>query len=253
MAADGTPPEGQDPPGPRAAALALRGAKAGLSAPGFVMAASFIGYGAMTNDFGWPMWIAVASTALIWAAPAQFVLAGALASGAGIAAATLAVSVSSVRLLPMVVALLPVIRGVRTSLATRLFASHFVAVTAWFEGLRLTSRMPREERMPFFLGLGLLLLTLTLVATALGHALAGLLPTPLAVGLLAVTPIYFLMALERAAGGFAERLAIGIGLVIAPLISPVTPRFDLLFTGLAGGTIAFFAARARRRASGGAE
>lgn len=250
MTADGAPREGSAQPKPRYAALVLRGAKAGFGAPGLILSASFVGFGAMTNDFGWPMWIAVASTALLWAAPAQFVLAGALASGAGIAAATLAVSVSSVRLLPMVVALLPVIRGARTSLATRLLASHFVAVTAWFEGLRLTAHMPREERMPFFLGLGLLLQTLTLVTTALGHALADILPTPLAVGLLAVTPIYFLMALERAAGGFAERLAIGLGLVLAPLISLATPRFDLLFTGLVGGTIAFLAARARGRLTG---
>ncbi len=211
---------------------------------------SFVGFGAMTHDFGWPLWIAAFSTALIWAAPGQLVLAGALASGAGLASAAFAVSISGVRLLPMVVGIMPVLRSDRTGFWTRMLAAHFVAVTAWFEGLRLASALPRSERMPFFFGLAAALVFGSVVTTAVGHAAAGLLPRALAVGLLGLTPMYFLMSLERGADGFAEKLAIGLGLVIGPLVGLLTQEFDLIATGLIGGTAAFFADRLRSERAG---
>lgn len=229
---------------------ALRGARAAVGVPGFVLFGSFVGFGAMTHDFGWPIWIAALATALIWAAPAQLVLAGALASGAGLAAACLAVTVSGVRLLPMVVSILPVLRAERTSLGTRLVAAHFVAVTAWFEGLRLAPTLPRAARMPFFLGLASLLMAGSMIATAVGHSLAGLLPTPLAVGLLGLTPLYFLLSLERGAHEFGERLALVFGLALSPLAGLIAPRLDLLITGVAGGTAAFAIARMRGGGAG---
>ena len=226
---------------------ALRGARAAIGVPGFVLFGSFVGFGAMTHDFGWPVWIAALSTALIWAAPAQLVLAGALASGAGLAAACLAVTVSAVRLLPMTVSILPILRTERTSITMRLVAAHFVAVTAWFEGLRLAPTLPRPARMPFFLGFASLLMAGSMIATAVGHSLAGLLPTPLAVGLLGLTPLYFLLSLERGAHDFGERLALVFGLALSPLATMIAPRFDLLITGVVGGTAAFAIAQARGR------
>lgn len=226
---------------------ALRGARDALSTAGFVLFGSFVGFGAMTHDFGWPLWAAALSTALVWAAPAQLVLAGSLASGAGIAASALAVTLSAVRLLPMVITFLPVLQTARTPLVQRLLAAHYVAVTAWFEGQRRTQMMPRPARMPYFLGLANGLVVGSTIATAIGHAAAGMLPTALSVGLLGLTPIYFLLSLERGAGGFGERLAIGIGLVMAPVAGALTPTLDLLLTGVVGGTAAFLVERALRR------
>ncbi|RXF75111.1 AzlC family ABC transporter permease [Hansschlegelia zhihuaiae] len=226
---------------------ALRGARDSLSTPGFVLFGSFVGFGAMTHDFGWPLWAAALSTALVWAAPAQLVLAGSLASGAGIVAAALAVTVSAVRLLPMVIAFLPVLRTPRTRLTARLLAAHYVAVTAWFEGQRRTQMMPRSARMPYFLGLANGLVAGSTIATAVGHAAAGALPTPLSVALLGLTPIYFLLSLERGAGSVGERLAILIGLFMAPVVGVLTPSLDLLLTGVVGGTAAFVIERALRR------
>lgn len=236
--------EGGPPEPPRASFL--RGARSAFATPGFVLWGSYVGFGAMAHDFGWPMWIAVFSTALIWAAPGQLVLAGALAGGAGLAAATFAVSISGVRLLPMVVAIMPVLRTEKTGFWTRLAAAHFVAVTAWFEGLRHASMLPRPERMPFFFGLAATLLAGSVVTTAVGFAAAGVLPNALSIGLLGLTPIYFLMSLERAAEGLGEKLAIGLGLTLGPLIGLLTSEFDLILTGLIGGTIAFLVHRNRR-------
>ncbi|MFC7052713.1 AzlC family ABC transporter permease [Hansschlegelia quercus] len=227
------------------------GARGALSVPGFVLYGSFFGFGAMTHDFGWPIWAAGLSTLLIWAAPGQLVLAGALASGAGIGASALAVSISAVRLLPMVVAILPVLKTPQTRFGTRLLAAHYVAVTAWFEGQRRTQVMPREGRMPYFLGLANGLVAGSAVATVSGHAAAGVLPPALAIGLLGLTPVYFLLSLERGAHGVGERVAIVVGLVMAPFVSQMSPSFDLLWTGIIGGTLSFLIDRtvARRRRS----
>ena len=51
---------------------------------------------------------------LVWAAPAQVILISALGAGAPPFEAGLAVTLSAIRLLPMVVALLPLLRGERT-------------------------------------------------------------------------------------------------------------------------------------------
>lgn len=222
---------------------ALKGAVAAVNTPGIVLFLSFLGFGAMTHDFGWPLWIAVVSTALIWAAPAQVVLAGALANGAGLLGAALAVTVSGVRLLPMVVALLPVLRSARTSLGARLLAAHYVAVTAWFEGLRLTPTLPRPARMPFFFGLANALVVGSSISTAIGHAAAGVLPSALSIGLLGLTPLYFLLSLERGAQSLGERVALGLGLALAPVIGLVAPASDILWTGVIGGTAGFLVQR----------
>jgi predicted branched-subunit amino acid permease len=233
--------DGESPDGSSRTDLswALLGAREALATPGVVLFGSYLGFGAMTHDFGWPLWIAVLSTIVIWAAPAQVVLAGALASGAGLAGATLAVTLSGVRLLPMVVSILPTLSSARTTMRERLVAAHYVAVTAWFEGLRLTPPLPRPARMAAFLGLANALVLGSAIATGAGHMVAGLLPTALSVGLLLLTPIYFLLSLERSARAVGDRAALGLGLALSPLFHLVAPQFDLLWTGLVGGTLAF--------------
>lgn len=244
-------PEDAGPGGPSGVSdlrWALRGARAVFfSIPALVLCGSYVGFGAMTHDFGWPLWIATLSTLVVWASPAQVVLAGALAGGAGLAGATLAVTVSGVRLLPMVVSILPVLRTERTSFGARVLAAHYIAVTAWFEGLRLTPDLPRPARLPFFFGLANTLVVASALATALGHAAAGALPSALSVGLLLLTPLYFLLSLERGAGGFGEKLALAFGLALTPFLTPIAPRSDIVWTGLIGGTAAFLMDRARRR------
>lgn len=236
-----------DAPDPGASHWFWSGARSALSVPGLVLFCSYFGFGAMTHDFGWSWWIAGLSTLLIWAGPGQLVLAGSLANGAGLAASALAVTISAVRLLPMVIAILPALRTTETRLSTRLLAAHFVAVTAWFEGGRRTQMMPRSGRMPFFLGLASGLALGSTLATIAGHQAAGLLPPALAIGLLGLTPIYFLLSLERGARGVGEKSAIVIGLVMAPVVAQMSPSLDLLLTGLVGGTMAFLLDRAIAR------
>lgn len=225
----------------------LRGSRHIVSVPAAALASGYVGFGALAHDFGWPLWATALSTAVMFAIPAQVVLVGTLHAGAGLAAAALVVTLSAVRLLPMVVALMPTIRGDLTRRRTMVLAAHFVAVTAWVEALRLAPSLPRPARMPFFLGLGSGLLGISIAATSAGYLLSGALPLSLAIGLFAITPLYFLMSLHRGARDLGEAAALGFGFCLSPLITTVLPGWELIGAGLIGGTAAYAVWHVRAR------
>ena len=91
---------------------------------------------------------------LVWAGPAQIILISTLGSGATVVQAAIAVTLSAIRLFPMVVAVLPMMRTPTTRKRELILPAHFVAVTLWVECFRLFPKVPRERRIPFTLGLG---------------------------------------------------------------------------------------------------
>jgi predicted branched-subunit amino acid permease len=75
-----------------------------------VLSGTYVSIGALAHGLGFSLLWVVLSTVLIWAAPAQVILVSALGAGASPLEAGLAVGLSAVRLLPMVIALLPVLK-----------------------------------------------------------------------------------------------------------------------------------------------
>jgi hypothetical protein len=127
------------------------GVRQAAGLPSLVLMASLIGVGGLTRDIGYPIWAGVLSTLLLWAGPAQVLLFGSLAAGASLPAIAIAVSLSSIRFFPMVVSILPLLRGPGVGTGRLLFGAHFVAVTAWTEGRRL---LPGRALRPVAGGLG---------------------------------------------------------------------------------------------------
>ena len=68
----------------------------------------------------------------------------------------------------------------------------------------------------------------------------------MAAALLFTMPLTFLLAMIETSRSRADHFAIVAGVVIAPLASMWLPGFDLLVTGLAGGTLAWVLGRWRR-------
>jgi predicted branched-subunit amino acid permease len=140
------PPPPTDPPKRSATAVFFAGFRAAWrSVLAYVVIATYVGIGALTHDFGFGLGWAVASTALVWAGPAQVILVSALGAGVAPVETALAVGVSSARLLPMVISLLPLIRRPQTPYRCCLScrgkpASH--SRTAW--ALALWPRRRRE-------------------------------------------------------------------------------------------------------------
>ena len=238
------------PPAPSAVRDFLSGVKAGgTSVFVLVVIGSFAGIGALAHDFGFTLGWAVASSVLIWAAPAQVILVTTLGGGSTLIEAALATTLSSVRLLPMVVALLPLIRHERTRQHQLLLPAHFTAISMWVEALRLIPSVPRESRIWFCNGIGACFVALACASSAAGFYLAGGLPPPLAAMLLFLTPLSFLISVIRNSRYLADRLAFALGFAIGPLILWSKIELALMWTGLIGGTVAYGVARfvARRR------
>ncbi|HUO53745.1 MAG TPA: AzlC family ABC transporter permease, partial [Rhodoblastus sp.] len=128
------------------------GVRLGLSGPAFYVALSLMGVGSLARAAGFPVGAAVLSTLLVWAGPGQLLFFGAMVAKTAPPAVALAVSLSSVRLLPMCLSVLPMLRDKKTPLAVLFAASHFIAVTVWAESLRNLPEMERSLRQPFFFG-----------------------------------------------------------------------------------------------------
>src|SRR5476649_1557937 len=141
-----------------------------------VLFATYLGIGALAHDTHFSLGWVLLSTALVWAGPAQIVLISTLGSGATVIQTAIAVTVSAVRLFPMVVSVLPMIRAPDTRRRQLVLAAHFIAVTLWVECYRLLPQVPRERRVAFTHGLGVGLLLVCLFATTLGYGLAASLP-----------------------------------------------------------------------------
>lgn len=210
---------------------------------------TFIGVGAFAHDSGFTLGWALATTVLIWAGPAQIILISTSHAGATILESALAVTLSAIRLLPMVVAVLPMLRTPETKMRQLVMPAHLVAVTVWVESFRLLPHVPRERRIAFINGLGGALVVLSSIATATGYALAANLPPILAAGILALTPLVFLLSTARNAHRLVDKLALGLGLALFPVMSLLHSGVDILISGVTAGTLAYAVHRWRKAAA----
>lgn len=224
--------------------LFLEGARQALTGPAYFVAVALIGVGGLAKAAGFPPATAFLSTLLIWAGPAQVLFFGAIAAKTALPAVAVTITLSSVRLMPMVLSILPMLRAPGTSRRSLFFATHFVAVTVWAESLRRLPDIDREKRLPFFFGFSFACIGMTAIFTQAGYYLTEALPTPLSVGVLFLTPVYFLATLVRAARMPVDWFSMIFGLALAPVTQAwVGGGFDLLALGLIGGTGAYICGR----------
>src|SRR5436309_10752041 len=204
-----------------------------------VLFATYLGIGALAHDTHFSLSWGLASTLLVWAGPAQIILISTLGSGATIVQAAVAVTVSAIRLFPMVVSVLPMLRMPQTKRRQLILATHFIAVTLWVECYRLLPQVPRERRIAFVHGLGCGLVTVCMIATTLGYQLAANLPQLFAAAILMLTPLAFLLSTARNCRQISDVLALVLGLALFPLVSMLHTGVDILISGIAAGTIAY--------------
>lgn len=204
-----------------------------------VLFATYLGIGALAHDSQFSLGWALGSTVLVWAGPAQIILISTLGSGATALQAAIAVTVSAIRLFPMVVSVLPMMKTPDTKRWHLVLAAHFIAVTLWVECYRLFPQVPRERRIAFTHGLGCGLLTVCLVATALGYGLAANLPPLFAAAILMLTPLAFLLSTARNCRQVSDVLALLLGLGLFPLMSMLHTGVDILISGVTAGTVAY--------------
>ena len=233
----------------------MRGVRTAFSVPMLILISAFVGFAGLARESGISLGQTVFMTGMVWALPAKVVLLGAIMSGASLPAAAFAVALSSVRLTPMVVSLVPELRAQNTRPVVLYLLSHFVAVTSWVLAMEHMRGVPRPMRTAWYCGLGGTLVAVNVVTVAVVYMLAGVLPPMLSAALLMLTPLYFLTSLWGSSRERASHYAMVFGLVLGPVFHVVTPGFDLLAAGVVGGSAAYLLHRLapakNRRAGGG--
>ncbi|MEW9615433.1 AzlC family ABC transporter permease [Shinella sp. S4-D37] len=225
----------------------LLGMRGIFSLPAIILMLSFVGFAAFTAEAKVPVEQVMFMTGIVWALPAKVILVGSMLSDAHVATAFLAVTLSSVRMMPMVAALVPEIRTRRTPTFLLLVISHFVAITAWVFAMQKVREVPRGGRVAFFAGFGVTLTLSNVVLVGLAYGAVSEFPPLVSGCLFFLTPVYFLTSIWISARHQVIYWALGIGLVLGYVFAVIAPQYDILLTGLVGGTLAWWGERALRR------
>jgi len=223
------------------------GIRAAFSLPGLVMVCSFMGFGALIHDVGFPLLAGVATIVLIWALPGQVLFVTMWQSGVALPLIAAAVSLTAVRLLPMTIGVLAQVRLKQASRVPEFLLGHFTAVTVWVLSLTSLHDVPAQRQLPWLVGVGAALMATMMLVVPLGYYLADSLPPALAAAMVFFTPAFFIMSLLSGAIWRFDYAAIVLGCVLLPVARYFAPDFDLLIAGLGGGTLAFICLRPRRK------
>lgn len=217
----------------------LAGMRGLFSLPAIILMVSFVGFSAFALESGVSRSEAMFMTAMVWALPAKMILIGTMTSGANLLAVFLAVSLSSIRLMPMVASLVPEMRTSRTPTWLLLVLAHFVAITAWVFAMGRFKDVPREGRVAFFAGFGITLVTVNTALVGVCYGLVAAFPPVVAAVLFFLTPVYFIASIWATGRQSVVKIAFVIGVVSGPLLALLVPGFDILIAGLGGGTLAY--------------
>jgi predicted branched-subunit amino acid permease len=231
----------------------LYGVRRGMTSVfALVIITTYVGFGALCHDYGFSVGWAMLSTALLWAGPAQVVLVTGLGAGSTLIETAVAVALSSVRFLPIVVALIPLVKRDGARARQLVLPVHFMAVSVWVEAVRIAPSLPRAHRIAFCNGIGLTLLSLGTIFTGVGYYMQALLPALFGAAAMFITPLSFLTSTARNARLILEKAALALGLAIGPVLAFSGVRFDLLWTGVIGGSLAYGLHRLHRTRSAAA-
>lgn len=213
-----------------------RGIRETSPVPALILSTAFIGFGALTSQTGLSLLNTIFISVCMFALPGQVVLVDEIARGASVVTAAIAVAASGIRLLPMTVVILPMIRERTSPKWIEVAVAYFVAVTMWVESMRRAPHIARHLRSAYCLGICALLVTVSAIGAIIGFLLASSLPPLLGAALLFMTPLYFLLGMLTSVRKMISLMPILLGLVLGPAFHLLTPSLDLLLTGVTGGS-----------------
>ena len=215
------------------------GVRDALGVPSAVLAAGYVGFGALVSSYGGSVWAIVISTITIWALPGQLVLMDMWHNGAPMIAVVLAVALTNARFLPMALTLIPLLRDGRRPEFHYYLAAQLVAMTSWAVCMRRCPEMPEAARLPYFVGFSSACVVVGSIGAAIGYFVAGLIPAGVQLGLVFLSLVYFFVILIGEVQSRLAAISLACGALAGPLFYLWTPQWSVLAAGFTGGTAAF--------------
>ena len=209
-----------------------------LSLPAFILFFTMMGFGSLARGAGFEAEMAALASLLIWGLPGQLAMVELTRTGQGLLAIVLACSLANARFLPMVVAFIPTLLRPGASLSRMTLDAQLLSINSWAMCMREFPRVEPAYRHRYYVVFASSILTAAIAGTLLGYHGGVLLPAPLLLGLIFVSPLFFALVLS-AVPGRAERVSMLLGCATIPLTHAFLPAVDLLLTGMVGGSLGF--------------
>ena len=130
----------------------------GAGSPAIALGASFIAIGALLKNLGFSVQESIFSTFMIYALPGSLVMAESMLIGASLVNIFLAVWLVNARLYPMTVALMPLLMHKDQPRWKYYLSCHFIAVSSWLIVKDNYELIEKENRIDFWIGIGLSLI-----------------------------------------------------------------------------------------------
>ena len=219
----------------------LSGVRDCLGVPALGLGLTMVGFGAMCQDAGLDLLPSIGITGLVWGIAGQVALIEIHSGGGGLLAIFIAVALANLRMLPMAVTGLSSVLGDRrVPYLGRLALMQAMAITCWVQMMTRTDHVPPPQRVTYYMGFAMMLISAGLIGTATGHQLGRVVPPAVLTVTIFMTPLYLLLLISGARQ-WANRLSVVFGIVIGVGLFPVLGDWAVIAAGLVGGTLAFVA------------
>ncbi len=213
-----------------------------LSLPVFILLTTMMGFGSLAQSVGFSPEMSALATALIWGLPGQLAMVELTTTGQDLVAIIFACSLANARFFPMVVSFIPSMTRDRSSFPKLALYAQLLSINSWAVCLRKFPEIDPDYRQLYFMVFAISILTAAIVGTLLGYYASAVLPDAFVLGLIFLSPLFFALILS-AVPKAGERASLILGCLVVPLAHWYFPSFDLLITGVVGGSLGFFLGR----------
>ena len=219
--------------------IILRAVLDSLSLPAFILLTTMMGFGSLARSAGYSAEMSALATVLIWGLPGQLAMVELTSTGQGLVAIIFACSLANARFFPMVVSFFPSMTREKTSFPRLVLYAQLLSINSWAVCLRNFPEIEPEDRKLYFVAFASTIMSAAVIGTLLGYYASAVLPDPLVLGLIFISPLFFALVLS-AVPRATEKASLILGCLVVPLAHYYFPSVDLLITGLVAGSFGFF-------------
>ena len=210
-----------------------------LSLPAFILLTTMMGFGSLAGSAGFSPEMSALATALIWGLPGQLAMVELTTTGQGLFAIIFACSLANARFFPMVVSFIPSMTRDTTSFPKMVLYAQLLSINSWAVCMRQFPKIDPDYRKFYFVVFASTIILAAIAGTLLGYHASAVLPYPLVLGLIFISPLFFALVLS-AVPKATERASLILGCLVVPVAHLAFPSVDLLITGVVGGSLGFY-------------